>query len=60
MSSPQVTNLAAKLLAVNPSLTPPQVIDIIVGTADRTPDGRRVLVNPKKALAAVATAPKSS
>jgi len=60
MSSPQVTNLAAKLLTVNPSLTPLQLIDIIVRTADRTPDGRRVLVNPKKALAAIAASPKSS
>ncbi|MEP6943362.1 MAG: S8 family serine peptidase [Betaproteobacteria bacterium] len=60
MSSPQVTNLVAKMLAVSPSLTPPQLIDIIVKTADRTPDGRRVLVNPKKALAATAAAPKPS
>jgi subtilisin family serine protease len=52
MSSPQVTNLAAKMLAVNPKLTPAQLIDIIVNTADRTPDGRRVLLNPKKALSA--------
>lgn len=50
MASPQVANLAGKILAVNPALTPPQVIDIIVSTADKTPDGRRTLVNPKKAL----------
>jgi subtilisin family serine protease len=52
MASPQVANLAGKILAVNPALTPPQVIDIIVSTADKTADGRRTLVNPKKALAA--------
>ncbi|HKE42321.1 MAG TPA: S8 family serine peptidase, partial [Casimicrobiaceae bacterium] len=52
MAAPQVTNLAAKILAVNPKLTPPQVIAIIRDTADKTADGRRTLVNPKKALAA--------
>ena len=53
MASPQVTNLAAKILAVNPKLTPPQVIAIIRDTAEKTADGRRTLINPKKALAAV-------
>jgi subtilisin family serine protease len=50
MASPQIANLAAKLLAVNPKLTPPQVIKLIRDTAEKTPDGRRTLVNPKKAL----------
>lgn len=52
MASPQVANLAGKLLAVNPKLTPEQLIRIITETAERTPDGRRNLVHPKKALAA--------
>jgi subtilisin family serine protease len=52
MSSPQVANLAAKILAVNPKLTPPQVIAIIQGTAEKTADGRRTLINPAKAVAA--------
>jgi subtilisin family serine protease len=52
MASPQVANLAGKILAVNPALTPPQVIEIIVSTADKTADGRRTLVNPKQALEA--------
>ncbi len=52
MASPQVANLAAKLLAVNPKLTPPELVRIIESTAERTADGRRNLVNPKKALAA--------
>jgi subtilisin family serine protease len=52
MASPQVANLAAKMLAVNPRLTPPQVIALIVATADKTPDGRRTLVNPAKAVRA--------
>lgn len=52
MSAPQVTNLAAKILAVNPALTPPQVIEIIRETAEKTADGRRVLIHPRKAIAA--------
>ena len=52
MASPQVVNLAAKILAVNPKLKPAQVIAIIEDNADKTPDGRRTLINPKKTLAA--------
>ncbi len=52
MSSPQVANLAAKILAVNPNLKPPEVIAIIQGTAEKTADGRRTLINPAKAVAA--------
>jgi len=52
MASPQVANLAAKILAVSPKLNPPQVIDIIVSTAEATPDRRRVLIEPAKAVAA--------
>ncbi len=52
MASPNVVNLAAKILAVNPGLKPPEVIRIIRGTADTTADGRRHLINPAKAVAA--------
>jgi subtilisin family serine protease len=51
MAAPQVANLAGKLLAVNPKLTPPQVIQIIVSTADKSADGRRTLLNPVAAMA---------
>lgn len=51
-ASPNVVNLAAKILAVNSALKPPEVIRIIRDTADATPDGRRHLINPKKAVAA--------
>jgi subtilisin family serine protease len=51
MAAPQVANLAAKMLAVNPRLSPPELIAIIVATADKTADGRRTLVNPARALA---------
>ena len=53
MASPQVTNLAAKMLAVKPSLTPREVIAIMRRTADRSEDGRRTLIHPARALAAV-------
>lgn len=53
MASPQVANLAAKLLAVKPSLKPAEIVEIMRRTADRSEDGRRTLINPKKALAAV-------
>ena len=52
MASPQVTNLAAKMLAVNPALKPQEVIEILRRTADRSEDGRRTLVHPARALAA--------
>ena len=52
MASPQVANLAAKILAINPKLKPEEVIRLIRGTADKTADGRRTLVNPKKAVQA--------
>ena len=54
VAAPQVSNLAAKLIAVRPSLAPPQVIALIRDTADKSSDGRRMLIHPKKALAAVA------
>jgi subtilisin family serine protease len=50
MASPQVANLAGKILAVNPVLKPADVIALIRDTADKTADGRRTLVNPKKAV----------
>ena len=53
MASPQVVNLAAKVLAINPQLKPAQVIALIHDNADKTADGRRTLINPKKTLAAV-------
>ena len=56
MASPEVANLAGKLVAVNPKLDPADLIRIISGTADRSPDGRRNLVNPKKAIAAAMAA----
>ena len=58
MSAPQVANVAAKMLAVNPSLTPPQLITLITTTAERSADGRRNLLHPRKAVEAAHAALK--
>lgn len=52
MSSPNVTNLAGKLFAVNPDLTALQVRDLIEDGVDVTKAGNREirLINPKKSL----------
>jgi subtilisin family serine protease len=52
MASPNAANLAAKIIAVNPKLSPTQVIEIIRATADKTADGGRNLINPKKTIEA--------
>ncbi len=52
MASPNVANLAGKVLAVNPKLTPPEVIALIRETTEKSADGRRFLIDPKKAVAA--------
>jgi subtilisin family serine protease len=51
MASPGVTNLAAKLFAVDPSLTPEQAIALIKKGATASDDGRRHLIDQKRSLA---------
>ena len=51
MASPNVVNLAAKLFALNPSLTPAQVIDLIKRGATPSQDGRRHLIDEKRSVA---------
>lgn len=53
MSAPQVTNLAAKLFALDPSLTPKKAIDLIVDGGEHVElNGRRqILLNPKRSIA---------
>jgi subtilisin family serine protease len=57
MSSPNATNLAAKLLAVKPDLTPEQVRDLIVRGCDEKQAGDRdvLLMNPKKSMELLAS-----
>ncbi len=50
MASPNVSNLAAKLLAVHPDLTIAQVVSLITLAADRSEDGRINLINPKRSF----------
>lgn len=51
MASPTVTNLAAKLIAVDPTLTPPQVIQLIVDGADNLgKDQPMMVINPQRSL----------
>lgn len=49
MAAPQVTNLAGKLLALDPTLTPEQLKELILAGCDR--EGRVNLVNPARSVA---------
>jgi len=52
MSSPNVVNLVAKMLAIDPSLTPTKVIELIKAGGDRVgSDKKLLLINPKKTIA---------
>ena len=50
MASPNVVNLAAKLFALDPSLTPAEVIDLIKQGATTSTDGRRHLIDEKRSV----------
>jgi subtilisin family serine protease len=51
MASPQVANLAAKMLAVNPRLTPVRIVELIREGAGPSPEDPSVLlINPKRTL----------
>jgi len=51
MASPNVVNLAAKLFALNPSLTPERAIALIKDGATKSEDGRRRLIDEKRSVA---------
>jgi subtilisin family serine protease len=51
MASPNVVNLAAKLIALDPALTPEQTIELIEKGADASADGRLHPINPKASVA---------
>ena len=57
MASPNVVNLAAKLIALDPSLTPEQTIALMRQGADTSPDGRLHIINPKATVALLHPAP---
>jgi subtilisin family serine protease len=50
MASPNTVNLAAKLLALDPKLTPEQVIHLIVAGATASADGRRHNIDEKHSV----------
>ena len=50
MAAPQVTNLAAKLLAIKPELTPTEIIALLRDGADTSNDGRRHLMNSRRSV----------
>jgi hypothetical protein len=50
MASPNAVNLAAKLIALNPRLNPPQVIDLMVKGASVSADGRRHNLDPRRSV----------
>lgn len=54
MASPQVANLAAKMLTINPALTPADLIAIIKSTSTPDPEGKGLLlIHPKNAVAKI-------
>lgn len=59
MASPNVVNLAAKLFALDPSLTPQQVIALIREGATASEDGRRHLIDEKRSVALLEARHKS-
>jgi subtilisin family serine protease len=50
MASPNVVNLAAKLLALDYSLTSSELIELIIDGADKSEDGRILLINPQRSV----------
>jgi subtilisin family serine protease len=51
MAAPNVVNLAAKLIALDPTLTPAQTIDLIRRGATASDDGRRHLLDEQRSVA---------
>jgi hypothetical protein len=50
MAAPNVTNLAAKLLALDPALTPEETIGLIRAGARASADGRRHNIDPERSV----------
>jgi subtilisin family serine protease len=55
MATPNVVNLAAKLFALDPALTPAQAIELIKQGASTSEDGRRHLIDEKRSVALLQT-----
>ena len=50
MAAPQVTNLAAKLFATDPSLTAEKAKELIISGSTLSADGKRKLIDEKRSL----------
>ena len=51
MASPNALNLAAKLFALNPDLTPAEVIDLMTeGATPRDGDATMLLIHPQRSV----------
>lgn len=50
MSAPNATNLAAKLFALDSSLTPEEVVTLILEGATQSEDGRLMLIHPERSV----------
>lgn len=58
MAAPNVTNLAGKLLAIEPKLSPTDVKQLIQLSVDKSDDGRRFLINPQQAVSMLRLRPE--
>jgi len=50
MASPNVTNLAGKLLAVDPSLSPPEIIKLIISGSEALNGDEMLIINSRRSL----------
>lgn len=50
IAAPAVTNLAAKLLAIDPSLTPVLLVKLILEGASMSQDGKQRVLNPRQSI----------
>ncbi|QXD25730.1 S8 family serine peptidase [Opitutia bacterium ISCC 51] len=58
MAAPNVANLAGKLLAIKPDLSPLEVKQLIELSVDKSEDGRRFLINPQRAISMLRLKPE--
>jgi subtilisin family serine protease len=59
MASPNAVNLAAKLIALDPKLTPEQTVHLMVEGSTPSADGRRHNLNPKRSVELLQQLPAS-
>jgi subtilisin family serine protease len=60
MSAPQVSNLAAKLLTLSPRLKIAELVELIKKGADKSEDGRILLINPRRSVQLLKSKQKNS